>query len=183
VNLAVGVEFFEGNHAYYLRGKRLSGITGLISRHLGLHIPPEFVAEHIAEGQHCHKAVQRWIETGNSGSAHPGVAWLTETLISSFTAPPIRIHSETLVSDGRMYASAADIIGEFPGGILEMYDIKKGIFKRDYVSWQLGIYKYLIEAHTPYKVRQCTCICLKDREYYPILPVSADKVKRLLYQQ
>jgi hypothetical protein len=39
----------------------------------------EFVEEHQMEGIHVHKAVQRWIETGNPESIHPGVRWLTET--------------------------------------------------------------------------------------------------------
>lgn len=68
-------------------------------------------------------------------------------------------------------------------GSLILYDIKKGVFKRDYAAWQLSIYKYLIERYGGGKAAQCVCVCLKDREYYEIFPKKAEDVEKLLYAQ
>jgi hypothetical protein len=174
---AKGVEFDETKHEYWYEGRRLSGVTGLISKKLRLNMPQEFVEEHQMEGIHVHKAVQKWIETGDPESVHPGVKWFTET----FPASQGAVYSEVLITDFKQYASAVDIIQETAGGGLGIYDIKKGLFKREYVTWQLSIYKYLIEKYAGHKVSACICICMKDREYYDIFPKSAERVEGLLY--
>jgi hypothetical protein len=76
--LAPNVSFDEDRHEYWYKGKKLSGVTGLIAKKLGIKMPEEFVSGHQEEGIHVHKAIQRWIETGDSGSIHPGVGWLTK---------------------------------------------------------------------------------------------------------
>ena len=164
------------------KGKRLSGVTGLISKKLGLKIPEEFVEEHREEGVHVHRAVQRWINTGNAESVHPGVQWVTETFLHQYAVRPAAVYSEVLVSDFDRFASATDIVvEETPGGKLDIYDIKKGVFKRDYVTWQLSIYRWFIERFAEREVGKCVCIAVKDREYYDIFPKSPDKVQKLLY--
>jgi hypothetical protein len=183
LNFAPGVRFFEDEHKYFLKDKELSGITGIIGKKIGLKMPSEFVGEHRDEGLHVHHAIQRWIETYGqvTGSVHPGVIWLTETIGDSCAHAPVRFYPEVLVSDGMCYASSVDIVVETEVGDLEIYDIKKGVFKRDYVSWQLGIYKYLIEKYGKRAVSKCTCACMKDREYYPIFPKTIEEVEDLLY--
>jgi hypothetical protein len=128
LKLAQGVEFLEDAHEYWYKGKQLSGVTGLIASKLGIKMPEEFVGEHQAEGTHVHKAVQKWIETGDAGSVHPGVTWATG-MLRDYYKPPL--HSEVLVSDFKRYASAVDIMAECPDGTFEILDIKKGVFKRD----------------------------------------------------
>jgi hypothetical protein len=183
LNFAPDVRFFEDEHKYFLKGKELSGVTGVIGKKLGMKMPSEFVGEHRDEGLHVHHAIQFWIEHEGrlNNSLHPGVLWLTKTIGDSCTHAPVAFHSEVLVSDGMRYASSVDIVVETEVGDLEIYDIKKGVFKRDYVSWQLGIYKYLIEKYGKRTVSKCTCACMKDREYYPIFPKSAEEVEVLLY--
>jgi hypothetical protein len=180
--LAPHVEFDADKHEYWYKGKRLSGVTGLISKKLGLKMPQEFVEEHQEEGIHVHRAVQKWIETGDPESIHPGVRWLTETFAGHTSSDPaFCAYSEVLVSDFQKYASAVDIVSEYIGG-LQIYDIKKGLFKREYVTWQLSIYKYFIEQYAGRKVATCVCICMKDREYYDIFPKPREQVERLLYE-
>ena len=181
MTLAPGVVFDESKHEYWYRGKQLSGVTGLITKKLGMKLPQEFLEEHQEEGAHVHKAVQRWIETGESGSVHPGVRWLVDTIEEHFPVKINQFLSEVLVSDFKRYASAIDIIAERGGGEFILFDIKKGVFKRDYVTWQLSVYKYLFEKYGKRAVRDCVCICLRDREYYPIFPKSTDEVEKLLY--
>jgi hypothetical protein len=182
--LAPHVEFDEDRHEYWYKGKRLSGVTGVIAKKLGIKMPQEFVEEHQMEGTHVHKAVQKWIETGNPESVHPGVKWLIETWDEKSlpeTVDALSTHSEVLVSDFDKYASAADIVVEHTDEALSIYDIKKGVFKRECVTWQLSIYKYFIEKYAGRKVAACVCICMKDREYYDILPKSRERVEKLLY--
>jgi hypothetical protein len=181
-NLAPGVEFFEKRHEYYYQGRKLSGVTGLIAKKLKMKLPDEFMGEHRDEGIHIHRAIQDWILTGSTESLHPGVQWITGTLRSELGSGPF--FSEVLISDFEKYASAVDIIAPTLPPLkthLAICDIKKGVFHRDYVSWQLGIYKYLIEQNTDCTVDKCVCICVRDREYYPIIPVDAEKVEQLLY--
>ncbi|MDR1095477.1 MAG: hypothetical protein LBL31_03735 [Spirochaetaceae bacterium] len=181
--LANGVEFDESKHEYWFEGRQLSGVTGLISKKLGLKMPQEFVEEHQEEGIHVHKAVRKWIETGDPESVHPGVRWLIETWDEKSLpeeADALSIHSEVLVSDFKKYASAVDIIVRRTDGGLVIYDIKKGLFKREYVTWQLSIYKYFIEKYAGRKVDACVCVCMKDRDYYDIFPKPFERVEKLL---
>jgi hypothetical protein len=184
--LAPHVEFDADKHEYWYEGKLLSGVTGLISKRLGQKMPQEFVEEHQLEGIHVHKAVQKWIEAGDPESVHPGVKWLTEsfcletgTVFDAVTGKPANTYSEVLVSDFEKYASAVDIVVEKDSGYA-IYDIKKGIFHREYVTWQLSIYKYFIEKYVG-EVFSCICICMKDRDYYKIFPKTRGQVEKLLY--
>jgi hypothetical protein len=184
--LAPRVEFDSDKHEYWYEGKQLSGVTGLISKKLGVKMPQEFVEEHQMEGVHVHKAVQKWVETGNPESVHPGVKWLIESWDEKSLpeeADALSTHSETLVSDFKRYASAVDIIVRRTDDGLMLYDIKKGLFKREYVTWQLSIYKYFIEKYAGRKVASCVCVCMKDREYYDIFPKPCGQVEKLLYGQ
>jgi hypothetical protein len=182
VTLAAAVTFDEERHEYWYKGGRLSGVTGLIAAKLGIRMPAEFVEEHREEGAHIHKAVQKWIEKGDAESIHPGVGWIIGSIGGELGAGPY--YSEVLVSDFKQYASAVDIVVTTLPPLrrhITICDIKKGVFHREYVSWQLGIYKYFIEIATDYIVDQCVCICVRDREYYKIFPKSSDKVRKLLY--
>jgi hypothetical protein len=181
LTLAPGVAFDEARHEYWYKGLQLSGVTGVIARTLGQVMPQAFVEEHRIEGIHVHKAVQQWIETGNPGSVHPGVWWLIESWEAESFPGARAVHSEVLVSDFQRYASAVDIVKEITDNSLAIYDVKKGVFKREYVTWQLSIYRYFIERYAGRKVSACVCICMKDREYYDIFPKSYDKVEGLLY--
>jgi hypothetical protein len=184
LNFAYGVDFDEERHEYWYQGRQLSGVTGLISKKLRIKMPEAFVEEHRAEGVHVHKAVQKWIETGDPESVHAGVRWLIEAWgVNSLpkNVKALAVHSEVLVSDFDRYASAVDIVVERSDGALSIYDIKKGVFKRDYVTWQLSIYKYLIEKYAKHEIAACMCICLRDREYYDIFPRPYEKVEKFLY--
>jgi hypothetical protein len=175
--LAPGVSFDEARHEYWYKGTQLSGVTGLITRRLGLKMPQEFLEERREEGTHVHKAVQNWINTGKSGSIHPMVSWI----ISMFPPIPAPLFAEVLVSDFERYASPVDIVMERDDGRLNIYDIKTGNFKRDYCTWQMSIYKYLIEKHCGRSVEQCLVLAAKDGEEYTIFPKPFEPVEKLLY--
>jgi hypothetical protein len=85
------------------------------------------------------------------------------------------------VSDFKRYASAVDIVAGIDRGTVDIFDIKNGVFKRDYVTWQMSIYKYLIEKYARFNVRRCVAVSVKDREYYELYPLPLEKVEKLLY--
>ena len=176
ITLAKGVQFDPIKHEYHYKGKQLSGITGVIAKSLRLNYDNIFTEEARETGVHVHRAIQTWIETGEPGSIHPGV-WF---VVDMFEDTDQKLYSEVLVSDFKQYASSIDIIGEKPDGSLVLYDIKAGVFKREYVSWQLSVYKYLAEKAGK-KVDSLVCISLKDSEFYPIFSKTAEKVEKLLY--
>jgi len=182
LTLCSGVEFDEEKHEYFYKGKRLSGITGIISSHLGKKYS-DFTEEYREEGLHTHKAVQKYIETGEAGSVHPGVVWLTGELKHRYIRQAL--FSEVLVSDFKSYASLVDIIAEDEDDdrLLDIFDIKTGKMQRESVTWQLSVYKYLIESYTAYRVRDCFCISLKDEEFWPVFAKAGKEVEKLLYNE
>ena len=179
--LAPGVIFDGTKHEYWYNGKQLSGITGVLSKKLGLKNSNEFTGEHQEEEIHVHKAVQKWIETGDSGSVHPGVQWVVEVLDT--LKKEVCFFSEVLVSDFKKYASPVDIVYVTLSGkkALNIADLKTGKFNRDYATWQLSIYKYLIEKYSDWDVNECTVLCFQDKEAYPIVSKDAVQVEKLLY--
>ena len=85
-----------------------------------------------------------------------------------------------MVSDFRSYASSVDIILEAEGGLV-LFDIKTGIFKREYCTWQLNIYRYFIEKFAARRVAKMVVISTKDKDYYPIFAMDEKKIEGLLY--
>ena len=181
LQLAPGVEFDAANHKYFYKGKQLSGVTGLISGRLGLHYDNAFVSEHAEEGIHVHKAIQEFINTGRTESVHPGVRWLVDRWSHADGATRVQKYSEVLVSDFKQYASAVDIVEEWPDGVLRIFDIKNGLFKREYVTWQLSIYQYFIEK-AGNVVDECLCISMRDQDVYKTFPKPVEEVEKLLYK-
>jgi hypothetical protein len=179
--LAPGVSFNEEAHTYHLNGKQLSGVTRVIGSYLGTKMPAEFVGEARDEGLHVHRAIEEWIDTGCTfvNSIHPGVTWMVNTLLNKAREPQV-ICSEVLVSDLHTYASPVDIITIGEDGLLELWDMKR-TFKRPSVTWQLSIYKYLIERYTTHKVGKMWCAAFRDYEYYPVFAKSPEEVEGLLY--
>lgn len=178
--LAPGVIFNAVEHTYHKNGHRLSGVTGVIGKHLGIKFPEEFVGEARGEGLHVHQAIEDWINTGNVNSVHPGVLWLVKTLTRQCPAPPKHIYSEVLVSDGFQYASMVDIIAVMPDDSLFLVDTKRS-FKRTSVTLQLSLYKYFIEKYTEHKVSGLCCASFREKEYYSIFARKPAECEKLLY--
>jgi hypothetical protein len=181
IDLAPGVVFNEARHEYHLKGRQLSGVTGVIGKRLGTKMPEQFVDEVRNEGLHVHHAIEDWIGSGltKCNSIHPGVMWMTQTLLDHCVGPK-QLFAEVLVSDLQQYASAVDIVVLTTYGKLDLFDMKRS-FKRTSVTWQLSIYKYFIEKFTDYEVGKLWCAAFRDKEYYPVFAKSAEEVEGLLY--
>jgi hypothetical protein len=187
LEFAPGVRFDAALHQYWKNGKQLSGVTGVIGKHLGIKYHEGTVAEARGEGLHVHGAIQEWIDAGcdpgHEVSIHPGVVWLTTTLIRECGGRENikNIYSEVLVSDGFMYASSVDIIVETVLGKLILLDTKRS-FKRPSVTIQLNMYKYLVEKYGGREVEKLICACFGDQDYYPISIRSHAESEKIFYK-
>ena len=183
---APGVSFNKERHEYYFQGVKLSGITCKVGPKAGYgHMSEDFknfLSEAAGEGNHVHESVEEWIKSGMKkwDTIHPAAIWVRDKLIELGN---MQIQSETLVSDFRTYASAIDILTVVPKkkNTIDIYDIKRK-FNRDYVEWQLSIYKYLVETYSVYKVRNLCAFATKDRRFFDDLKYKGtEKVEELLY--
>lgn len=182
-SFAPGVSFNEVLHEYSVHGRKLSGVTRKICERMKLNFKDaeNLVVERCDEGSQVHKWIQDWIDTGKFDTIHPGAKWIHDELIRRYGSVDIRAlaMSEVLVYDLKDYASAVDIIVEHDD-VYDLYDIKTGACKLDYLAFQLGCYKWFLELQGK-QVGKCYCICVKDRMFYKILPRSSEDIKVLLY--
>lgn len=182
-SFAPGVSFNEVLHEYSAHGRKLSGVTRKICERMKLNFKDaeSLVVERCDEGSQVHKWIQDWIDTGKFDTIHPGAKWIHDELIRRYGSVDIRAlaMSEVLVYDLKDYASAVDIIVEHDD-VYDLYDIKTGACKLDYLAFQLGCYKWFLELQGK-QVGKCYCICVKDRMFYKILPRSSEDIKVLLY--
>lgn len=184
ITLAPGVTFNKEAHEYYYRGVKLSGITGRVGPVSGYgHMPESFkgvIGELAAEGNHVHESVEEWINSGLQvwKTIHPAAVFVKNTLLEQGN---LELQAETLVSDFKQYASAIDILSKVNKNTIDIYDIKRS-FNREYVSWQLSIYKYLVETYSKYKVRKMCVFATKDRRFFDDIEFKGtEKVEELLY--
>jgi hypothetical protein len=184
ITLAPGISFDKDKHEYYYKGVKLSGITCRVGPVSGYgHMSESFsnvIGELAAEGTHVHESVEDWIKSGLKvwRTIHPAAIFVRDKLLELGN---LELQSETFVSDFKQYASAIDILSVVDKKTIDIYDIKRS-FSRDYVTWQLSIYKYLVETYTKYKVRKMCVFATKDRRFFDDIEYRGeDKVKELLY--
>ena len=143
-----GVIFREEDHTYWLNGKQLQGITGILSRQL---FPNKYadVPEHILKnaakrGTEIHEACEAFDMFGISSREE--VDWYAK--LQKDEGLEI-IESEYLVTDNDAYASAIDKVGTVKGKNA-LLDIKTTYsLDIDSISWQLSIYKYFFNLLNP----------------------------------
>lgn len=181
---APGVSFNKEAHEYYYRGVKLSGVTCKVGPVSGYgHMREGFknvLGELAAEGNHVHDSIEDWIKSGLKEwkTIHPAAIFVRDKIIELGN---LQLQSETLVSDFKRYASAIDVMSYVGRNKVDIFDIKRS-FNREYVSWQLSIYKYLIETHSKYKVRLMGAFASKDRRFFDDIEDKGKKVvEELLY--
>ena len=181
---APGVSFDKEKHEYYYQGVKLSGITSKVGPKTSYgHMNESFksvLGEMAAEGNHVHDAIEDWIKSGFTvwNTIHPNAIFVRDTLLAMGN---MKIQSETLVSDFKYYASPIDVMIFDKRNIIDIYDIKRS-FNREYVTWQLSIYKYLVEEYSKYKVRKMGAFATKDKRFFDdIIYKGKKEVEELLY--
>lgn len=140
------VTFVEETHQYFNEdGNELISVTTLMQKH-GLAPSYAGVAREVLNakaqrGSHIHKEIEEYIKEGKIG--------FTAELLNFIKTPK----GEILVSEGLVYndivAGTCDLI-MYENGEYIISDIKTTYrIHKEAVSWQLSIYAYLFNYHTP----------------------------------
>lgn len=180
-----GVVFNSEEHRYFLNGKELQGITGMLHKQVFPDMyanVPQFVLNRAAErGTMIHES----IELLDSGFAP---AESTPELESykkiKHDNGLMTLENEYLVTDGENFASGIDLVFTNGGKNIILADIKTtSVLNKEYVRWQLSIYAYLFELQNPdLKVSKLYALWLRGdkSEFAEVERIDTDIVKDLL---
>lgn len=144
-----GVVYNEIEHTYTLNGVQLHGITDVIRRHLFPHayddVPAAVLANAAERGKRVHEVVEMHVLGFDVADAPE---WLQAFKDVAKKCKIQFVESEFIVTDGERYASPIDIIDSD----FNLYDIKTTYsLNKEYVSWQLSIYKYLFHLQNGFE--------------------------------
>ena len=180
------VEFNEAFHKYFLDGKEVSGVTKVIGLIMNERFPTgsgkgihhiNVAREH---GKAKHGIIQYFIDNNKlHEEAGDDEYWLIKTLKMRFPITEWTYLAEVLVTDNQYFASAIDIVClQRSANNVVLIDTKTGEFKREYCSWQLGMYKYMFELERKqFKVLDTLVFCTKDQMVYKIFPKEEQEIK------
>lgn len=185
------VEFHEDVHAYFLveDGKKtnLEGITGLLKRQLFPDmlegIPANVLKSAAERGTTIHKDIHLWHTGGFYPDTKEGL-----NAIELIAKKGMRvIASEYLVSDGKNYASAIDMVTRDADGGITLIDFKTSrTLEVEYVRWQLSLYAYFLHCQgslLPYDEVKIAAIHLpkeRDARWVDLEPIAAKHCAELL---
>lgn len=180
------VEFNQEKHEYWLDGKQLQGVTGILERRL---FPDKykFVSkEKMQESAERGSFIHEQIELADSLGVNPDVQEVQNYLRLKAEHGYKTLESEYLVSDNENYASSIDIVladKEADGVILA--DIKTtSKFDKESVSWQLSIYAYFFEMMNPnVNIKRLIGIWLREdiARFIEVQRKPVELVKELLH--
>lgn len=154
-----GVIFEPKEHTYWLNGKQLQGITGVLGRRvfpdMYKGVSKEVMTRAATYGSMVHAACEDFDRVGEFTRCDE-MPELFDDLMAYVTLKQNHFltheASEYLVTDGEYFASAIDKVYIGKDGTYDLADIKTtSTLHKDYVSWQLSIYAYLFELQNPGK--------------------------------
>ena len=143
-----GVVFIENPRGYWIGETHLEGLTGMIGRQLFPDkykaVPEKILAKAAERGHRIHEEIQVYDMFGEISSDE--VRWYADMKESEqFDV----LDSEYLVTDGTHFASAIDKVIVKDGRVC-LADVKTTYeLDKEYISWQLSIYKYLFNLLNP----------------------------------
>ena len=143
-----GVVFIENPRGYWVGETHLEGLTGMIGRQLFpdkyAAVPERVLAKAAARGHKIHEDIQVYDMFGEINSEE--VRWYAEMKEREGFGV---MDSEYLVTDGTHFASAIDKVMIKDGKVC-LGDVKTTYqLDKEYISWQLSIYKYLFNLINP----------------------------------
>ena len=177
------IRFVAKTHQYFLGDKELKGVTGILSRRIFqekyANIDEEVLAKAAKRGSYIHQMCEMVDELGVTPDCLEAQNYIN--LKEKYNLQPIA--REYLVTDAEHYASAIDAVYEVEGGVV-LNDLKTTYkLDKEYISWQLSIYKYFFELLNPdIEVKGLTATWLKGdiAEYVEIKEKSREQVLELL---
>ena len=166
-------------------GKQLIGITGLLHDKLFPDtykgVDAETLRRAADRGKAIHQMIEAWDEVGTYVDDDNLSAYIDVCNKSGL----VHHCSEYLVSDLDIYASCIDKVYRMNDNTCDIADIKTTYtLDKEYVSWQLSIYAYLLEQGNPHvKVRSLYAIHIRDGKgkLVEVQRKDAEVVKELLY--
>ena len=166
-------------------GRQLRGITGLLHEKLFPDtykgVDAETLRRAADRGKAIHQMLEDWDEIGTYQDDDNLSAYIYVCNKSGL----VHHCSEYLVSDLDMYASCIDKVYRVDDGTCDIADIKTTYtLDKEYVSWQLSIYAYLLENENPHvKVRRLYAIHIRDGKgkLVEVQRKDVEVVKELLY--
>ena len=177
------IRFLSKTHQYFLDDKELKGVTGILSRRIFqdkyANIDEEVLAKAANRGSYIHQMCEMVDELGVTPDCLEAQNYIN--LKEKYNLQTIA--REYLITDGEHYASAIDAVYEVDGGVV-LNDLKTTYkLDKEYISWQLSIYKYFFELINPdIEVKGLTATWLKGdiAEYVEIKEKSREQVIELL---
>lgn len=166
-------------------GRQLRGITGLLHEKLFPDtykgVDAETLRKAADRGKAIHQMIEDWDEIGTYQDDDNLSAYIEVCNDNGL----VHHCSEYLVSDLDMYASCIDKVYRVDDGTCDIADIKTTYtLNKEYVSWQLSIYAYLLEQQNPHvKVRSLYAIHIRDGKgkLVEVQRKDAEVVNELLY--
>ena len=146
-----GVVFTPEDHRYFLKGRELSGITGLIKSQLfkdKYKDIPQFVLDRAAErGTLIHESIE--LLDGGFAPAELTPELENYKRIKEKNALTT-VANEYIVTDNEHFASGIDLVLSDKEDNIILADIKTtSVLDKEYVRWQLSIYAYFFELQNP----------------------------------
>lgn len=162
------VKFEPVSHIYMLAENILQGVTSLIKRKCFPgeydNVPESVLAKAAERGHRVHTAVELYDDYGTTTEDCPELeAYMAEQAKGTYKWLQMPLDSEYLVTDETKYASAIDKVYATKGGVI-LADIKTTYkLNKEYVSWQLSIYRYFFNLLNPeIEVKGLYAIWLRD---------------------
>ena len=179
------VSFNPEEHRYFLNGIELSGITGILHKHI---FPdqykdiPQFVLDRAAErGTMIHESIELLDAGFAPAESTPELDSYKRIKADNGLKT---IANEYIVTDGEHFASGIDLVFTNGGKNIILVDIKTtSVLNKEYVSWQLSIYAYFFELQNPdLKVSKLYALWLRGdkSEFAEVERIDTAIVKDLL---
>lgn len=145
------VEYNRASHEYWLDGKKLQGITGMIKNQLFPHeydnVSEEVLKRAAERGSAIHDEIEFADKFGDFDSTHTEVA---EYVRLRNELNLVHEDSEYIVSDYEHFASPIDKVYRVSENEFILADIKTtSKYNSEYVRWQLSIYASFFEMNNP----------------------------------
>lgn len=180
-----GVSFDAEAHRYFLNGKELSGITGLLHKQVFPQMYadiPQFVLDRAAErGTMIHESIELLDAGFAPAESTPELENYKSIKVENGLTT---VANEYLVTDKKHFASGIDLVLSDKEDNIILADIKTtSVLNLDYVQFQLSIYAYMFELQNPeLKVSRLYALWLRGdkSEFAEVERIDTAIVKDLL---
>ena len=146
-----GVLFNQDEHRYFLNEEELSGITGLLQKHIFADkykgVRPCILNRAAERGTMIHESIEL-LDGGFEPAEYTPELANYKRIKNDNNLDTIA--NEYIVTDKKYFASSIDLVMLDASGNIVLADIKTtSKLDKEYVRWQLSIYAYMFELQNP----------------------------------